>query len=38
MLALLLEPRCAPFEERQLPLERIGAEIVNQCNLTRETV
>lgn len=24
--------------ERQLPLERIGAEIVNQCNLTRETV
>ncbi len=24
--------------ERQLPLERIGAEIVNQCNLVREAV
>lgn len=24
--------------ERQLPLERIGAEIINRCNATRETV
>lgn len=24
--------------ERQLPLERIGAEIINRCNTTRETV